>query len=210
MKKCNTLFAALVLTAITSLPASAAHIGQMGVHMLMDWGATTDTDIVNVWNVDLTNDVYTFTSTDVDGDGIPGAAMVDGPFIDFNTSFDLTLTPVGDGTYEQINYSGGFFSIYDLSGQSLGENSIRGTWDGVTHSEGNPNMTLAYFNIIWDTLQPTFHDITTYGPGTYSFDTDGQGAMLSMTVNAVPEPASLLLITTCLAGITGIRRKTQA
>jgi len=63
--------------------------GQVGGHILFNWGATTDIDVVNVW------DVYggRYTSTDVDGDGILGLGMIDGAFPGFSANFS-TFIPV--------------------------------------------------------------------------------------------------------------------
>lgn len=64
--------------------------GQVGGHILFNWGATTDIDVVNVW--DVAGGVY--TSTDVDGDGILGLGMVDGAFPGFNANFNVATVPV--------------------------------------------------------------------------------------------------------------------
>ncbi|MDH5767315.1 MAG: hypothetical protein OEZ38_14970, partial [Gammaproteobacteria bacterium] len=54
--------------------------GQIGVHMLFDWNTSTNIDVVNIWDITENPDSVTFTSTDWDGDGILGGAMIDGPF----------------------------------------------------------------------------------------------------------------------------------
>jgi len=63
--------------------------GQIGVHILIDWSATLDIDVINVWDVSESSGVVSYTSTDWDGDGILGAAMIDGPFVGFSANFDL-------------------------------------------------------------------------------------------------------------------------
>ena len=63
--------------------------GQVGAHILFNWGATVDIDVVNVWDVSTVAGVTTYTSTDVDGDGILGLGMVDGAFPGFNANFNL-------------------------------------------------------------------------------------------------------------------------
>ena len=69
--------------------------GQVGGHILFNWGATADIDVVNVW--DVAGDVY--TSSDVvsgafpTGDGIRGLGMVDGPFLTYHANFDF-VAPV--------------------------------------------------------------------------------------------------------------------
>ncbi|MDH5710884.1 MAG: cadherin-like domain-containing protein, partial [Gammaproteobacteria bacterium] len=87
--------------------------GQVGVHMLFDYNGTFDIDVVNVydknavWNDptgqgDQVNDLWTgpagaspdplapwgLVSRDVNGDGINGSPMVDGPFVGFYANFN--------------------------------------------------------------------------------------------------------------------------
>ncbi|MCW8830515.1 MAG: Ig-like domain-containing protein, partial [Gammaproteobacteria bacterium] len=83
--------------------------GQVGGHILFNWGANSDIDVVNVWNVTVNavTGVTTYTSTDpiVGGptsgpDGILGVGMIDGPFLtyhaNFNFTFDTPPTAVDD------------------------------------------------------------------------------------------------------------------
>ena len=87
--------------------------GQVGAHMLFDYNGNENIDVVIVWNKDAvwddpdgvdgpTNNLFTgdaglapdptttwkLVSTDVDGDGINGSPMVDGPFIGFSANFN--------------------------------------------------------------------------------------------------------------------------
>jgi len=55
--------------------------GSWGGNINFAWGATTGIDVFVVWSADG------ITSLDVDGDGTPGAAMVDGPFPGFSANF---------------------------------------------------------------------------------------------------------------------------
>lgn len=66
--------------------------GQMGGVIDFAWGATSGIDVVMVWNV---VNSHAYTSTDWDGDGIPGAGMIDGPFLGFSANFNMegVLTP---------------------------------------------------------------------------------------------------------------------
>ena len=70
--------------------------GQVGGHILFNWGATADIDVVNVWDVTDDGTTVTYTSTDVTAtnpvgpDGIRGLGMIDGAFLDFNANFDFT------------------------------------------------------------------------------------------------------------------------
>lgn len=65
--------------------------GQVGGHILFDWGPNADIDVVNVWDVtDLGGGNFDYYSTDVDGDGKRGLGMIDGAFPGFNANFDFT------------------------------------------------------------------------------------------------------------------------
>jgi len=64
--------------------------GQLGGNINFNWGATNGIDVFLVWDV-VGN---TYTSTDVDGDGILGLGMVDGPFPAFSANFDMQAVPV--------------------------------------------------------------------------------------------------------------------
>ena len=54
--------------------------GMVGGHILFNWGAVSDIDVVNVWDA-------AGNSIDVDGDGVLGLAMKDGAFYGFNGNF---------------------------------------------------------------------------------------------------------------------------
>ena len=70
--------------------------GQVGGHILFNWGATADIDVINVW--DVAGGVY--TSTDVTAtnpvgpDGVRGLGMIDGAFVGFNANFDFETAVV--------------------------------------------------------------------------------------------------------------------
>ena len=69
--------------------------GQTGGHILFNWGATTNIDVVNVWDTDgSTACAQQYCSSDIDGDGIRGIGMIDGAFPGFNANFDFTVVPV--------------------------------------------------------------------------------------------------------------------
>ncbi|MDH5571228.1 MAG: DUF5011 domain-containing protein, partial [Gammaproteobacteria bacterium] len=63
--------------------------GQIGAHILFDWGVNTNIDVVDVWDVTELAGVVSYTSSDWDGDGIPGGAMIEGPFPGFTIHFNL-------------------------------------------------------------------------------------------------------------------------
>lgn len=75
-------------------------VGQVGAHILFDWGAMTDIDIITVWDVSVGTCAYgsvagsgtcrNYTSTDIDGDGILGIGMIDGGFPDTSANFDMS------------------------------------------------------------------------------------------------------------------------
>ena len=88
--------------------------GQVGAHILFDWSTSTNIDVVNVWDENAVWDNYHDTppknelftgpagvapdptttwelvSIDVNGDGIHGSPMIDGPFINFYANFNNT------------------------------------------------------------------------------------------------------------------------
>lgn len=86
--------------------------GMIGAHMLFDWNVTSDIDVVLLWEMNGSFDnpppgalfqgetgptppldcKYEYVSRDADGDGVPGARMIDGPFIGFRANFNLNLT----------------------------------------------------------------------------------------------------------------------
>jgi len=80
--------------------------GQVGAHMLIDWASNTNMDVVVLWNKDAVfqgssgssddlgakGQMFNLTAIDGDGDGIPGIAMVDGPFLGLSVIFNLNVT----------------------------------------------------------------------------------------------------------------------
>ena len=81
--------------------------GQLGAHMLFNWGSNQNIDVVVLWDANgvfgnnagqqtLTGTAeWDSVSVDGDGDGIPGTGMpAGGPFADFNANFNLNgITP---------------------------------------------------------------------------------------------------------------------
>lgn len=65
--------------------------GQVGGHILFNWNTTTDIDVLQVWNVDGAGN---YTSQDIDGNGIMGAAMIDGAFPGFSANFEFNAPAV--------------------------------------------------------------------------------------------------------------------
>ncbi|BCO31797.1 hypothetical protein TspCOW1_19000 [Thiohalobacter sp. COW1] len=179
--------------------------GQVMAHMLFDWGASTNIDVINVWEVgqfgpspmftgaQTTTDawsgddanIWTFTSIDWDGDGFNGSGMIDGPFPNFNANFNVMVVAATGGNN---------FTMLDGTGAVVGgTNDVAFTWDGTLNTSvatAAPNATLSsdqpFFGITWDA-----HDVMLYGPGTYTIFTDcpagspdcGVGASYTVTVN---------------------------
>lgn len=78
-------------------PAGAENVtftvgaGQVGGNINFAWGANSGIDVFNVWNITDNGDgTYDWVSTDIEGDGIPGLKMVDGPFQGFSANFNYT------------------------------------------------------------------------------------------------------------------------
>jgi len=86
--------------------------GEIGAHVLFDWNITKNIDVALLWESNAvfinpnptgalyqglagptpaTDCLYQLVSRDVDGDTIPGAKMIDGPFIDFQANFNINL-----------------------------------------------------------------------------------------------------------------------
>ena len=76
--------------------------GQVGGHILFDWGATKDIDVVNVWDVTngtsyVSSDFFGGSTTNGAGscqDGIRGCGMIDGAFPGFNANFDFQVAAI--------------------------------------------------------------------------------------------------------------------
>ena len=74
--------------------------GQVGGHILFNWGTTANIDVVMVWDVNCTATECTYTSTDgiagnpANPDGVRGYGMIDGAFPGFNANFDFTVAAV--------------------------------------------------------------------------------------------------------------------
>lgn len=79
--------------------------GQLGGQVDFAWGTTTGIDVVMVWDVATIGGVTTYTSTDWDGDGAPGAGMIDGPFPNFSANFDMEHDEVIAPVPEASTYS---------------------------------------------------------------------------------------------------------
>ena len=66
--------------------------GQIGGHILFDWGPSLNNDIVNVWDVNTVGGITTYTSTDIDGDGTPGIGSIDGSTASVGLSINYDFT----------------------------------------------------------------------------------------------------------------------
>lgn len=94
----GTLFGPGTYTVSTVDPAPAVSggtytftvgAGQLGGQVDFAWGGTTGIDVVMVWNVATVGGITTYTSTDWDSNGTPGAGMIDGPFQNFSANFNM-------------------------------------------------------------------------------------------------------------------------
>ena len=86
--------------------------GQVGAHVLFDWNTTTNIDVILLWDANAAYSnpdpsgalyqgpagptpaitcAYELVSTDADGDTVPGARMIDGPFIGFRANFNINF-----------------------------------------------------------------------------------------------------------------------
>ena len=93
--------------------------GQFGAHMLFDWNKTKNIDVVLLWDengsfanppggelyqgpnapagVPALDAPFELISRDVEGDGCPGARMIDGDFVGFRANFNLNFTEGSGG-----------------------------------------------------------------------------------------------------------------
>jgi len=68
--------------------------GQLGAFINIDWASNINIGVLNVWDMVGTGtslDPLQLVATDIDGDGIPGIALINGPFIGQIVSFDAEL-----------------------------------------------------------------------------------------------------------------------
>lgn len=77
----------------------------MGAHMLFNWGASANIDVVNIWTPsevfgpsslwtgtcgsNSATTAWNWMSKDWNGDGFNGAGMTDGPFMGVNANFNV-------------------------------------------------------------------------------------------------------------------------
>lgn len=73
--------------------------GQLGGNINFNWGATSGIDVFQVWNVATVGSQITYTSTDIDGNGIMGLGMIDGPFQGFSANFNMAAPVPEASTY---------------------------------------------------------------------------------------------------------------
>lgn len=73
--------------------------GQLGGNIDFAWGSTTGIDVFLVWDVGTSGGMTTYTSIDVEADGIPGARMVDGAFPGFSANFNMAAPVPEASTY---------------------------------------------------------------------------------------------------------------
>lgn len=151
---------------------------QLGAHMLVDWGANSNLDVVVVWNKHSTfagplwtgccgassnaANVWDLASVDGNGDNVPGTPMVDGPFLGFNANFNLggsSLLTVSfnipGGTIQECSSSGGStvpMSIA-LAGTDASQATITWSVDGLSAGTGasiSPFLSLGNHSVAVD------------------------------------------------------------
>ncbi|MDH5389208.1 MAG: DUF5011 domain-containing protein [Gammaproteobacteria bacterium] len=150
-------------------------VGQIGVHMLFDWGVTTNIDVINVWDVTSSAGVQYYTSTDWDGDTIPGGVLLDGPFPGFSVNFDLAggALPVVSNA-PSITLMGS--SIVTLQ---TGATYIDAGATAIDTEDGNLTSSIVITN-----------PVNTSTPGTYTVsysvtDADSNTTVATRTVNVI-------------------------
>ncbi|MCK9420500.1 MAG: hypothetical protein M0R70_14105, partial [Nitrospirae bacterium] len=181
--------------------------GQLGAHMLFDWGGSNDIDVVDIWSPNAVfgpspmftgpdgttapfgnpATVWSYMSQDWDGDGINGYGMVDGPFLGFNANFNVNVVGTANNNFTMMDGTLG-------DPPTGGTNDVVFTWNGtkmtsVAASGQVSNATLSsvtpFYGVPW-----AAHDVAIYGPGTYTVYADclsgepgcGLGAPITFTV----------------------------
>jgi hypothetical protein len=156
--------------------------GQIGMHMLLDWGATTNIDIVVIWDVTTEIDgSLTLTSTDWDGDGVPGGAMIDGPFIGLSANFDIDSVFVAlpvDNTPPEIHLVGESSVI-----TYLGETFFDQSATAYDAEDGDLTSEIAVTSTVNSSVTGTY--LVTYSVTDY----DGYEVLVNRTVNVVEADA---------------------
>lgn len=190
--------------------------GQIGVHMLFDWNSTTNIDVLNVYDIDTSfatsppgglftgggygpypwsappdpNKKWRLASTDIDGDGIAGIPLADGPKGNFSFNFNLDIAQ-GDNNYSLLDQRGNIVG---------GSNDVVAWWNGSTTDNiadtNFDNMTIST-NWPFKGHQVQFHHIRVFSEGVYTFDSScttteleagttvcAGGPFLNMTVGA--------------------------
>ena len=80
---------------VPSVPVSmTVGVDQLGMRTFIDWNGNTF-DILTVWDVTTLGNLTTLMAIDLEGDGIRGFLMPNGPFAGFNFIMDVTIaTPI--------------------------------------------------------------------------------------------------------------------
>ncbi len=158
--------------------------GQLGAHMLFDWGGSNDIDVVDVW---VPNAVFApsplyagpdggtadpaklwdWMSSDWDSNGINGYGMVDGPFLGFNANFNV-MGVVGTATK---------IGVYLPNGDWYLDTNGNGAWDGTSTDTWLANFGHGVTGAIPVVLESAgTTTIGIYQNGTWFIDKNGNGA----------------------------------
>ncbi len=93
----NTGTYSFATTGNTTVPSQSISMtvnpGQIGMFFNLDWNSTTS-DVLNVFNVKHINGDTIFTPVDVDGNGVVGFNILQGPYPGLDLSLNFTVTTV--------------------------------------------------------------------------------------------------------------------
>lgn len=204
----------------------------VGARMLFDYKPDCksdwikDIDVVNVWEMVVSEKPNGKSHVEFQSLSTP-TTMVEGPFAGYEIALDFSLKQRGNGLFKGTQGDLSFYSpdgaIWDPDGNANNgvSEKFNTNWNGQFGEDGvyAISQTGASNFFRW-----TAHDIVTFvEPGEYNVETglfwneysfmqdDGNPnnniSFFIPNASAVPEPASMLLVGSGVAGLVGLRRR---
>lgn len=150
--------------------------GQTGAYILFDWNMNIFPNFV-VWDVTTNGNVLIFKTADSDGDGQPGHAFSQGPFVGISPIFDFSTV-----TSAPLPLTG-IWNLLDPGGLGIGTIDITGSYDAAADFLViDPFLVLGN---LWES------DVEMLVPGTHT-RSDGFGGNLTAIVGAGQKGAYII------------------